>query len=350
MSLFSISNIKIDAISACVPKHVNKIDEYALFNDYEKKYFIQNTGIVERRFASNDCCTSDLCFTSANSILEKLKIDKNEIDILIFVSQSPDYFLPATSVLLQKRLGLGNHVMAFDVNLGCSGYVYGLSIISNLLSNTGLRKGLLLCGDKSSSSLDYHDKSTYPLFGDAGSATLISFQDKSSPIYFNLQTDGSGEEAIIIREGATRNPGSNSNNIDVKTCSSKGAKYLELNGVDVFNFSLREVKPNIENLLNYAKMTIDDIDFLIMHQANLFMNESVRKKLKFPQEKVPYSISKYGNTSSASIPLTIVSELNNQLIHNKQLLLSGFGVGFSWGSCIFNAKDIQLIELLEIDK
>lgn len=347
MSLFSVSNINIDAISACVPKHVNKIDDYALFNDYERNLFIQNTGISERRFAGDDCCTSDLCFTSANSIINQLNINRHEIDVLIFVSQSPDYFLPATSVLLQKRLGLGSHVMAFDVNLGCSGYVYGLSIISNLLSNTGLRKGLLLCGDKSSSSLNYNDKSTYPLFGDAGSATLISSQEKSSPIFFNLQTDGSGEEAIIIREGATRNPGNYISDEGSKVFC--GEKYLELNGVDVFNFSLREVKPNIEQLLKFSEMEIDSVDFLVMHQANLFMNESVRKKMKFPKEKVPYSISKFGNTSSASIPLTIVSELSNDILNNKYMLLSGFGVGFSWGSCLIKVNNTQILELLEID-
>jgi 3-oxoacyl-[acyl-carrier-protein] synthase-3 len=350
MSLFSINNVKIDSIAACVPTNINKISDYELLSEYEKKIFINGTGVVERRFAPNEICASDLCFAAANEIIKQHQVDKSEIDFLIFVSQSPDYYLPATSILLQERLGLSKSVVAFDVNLGCSGYVYGLSIIANMLSLNGMRKGLLLCGDKSSSSLSYTDKSTYPLFGDAGTATLLSRDDTATPMYFNLQTDGSGKDAIIISGGGTRNPMNETTlkKVQIEPGIERSARDLALNGIDVFNFSLREVKPNVVDLVEFAAIDLDKIDFLVMHQANKLMNESVRKKLKIESEKVPYSLEKFGNTSSASIPLTIVTQLKDKLKNNNKMLLSGFGVGFSWGTVALDFNNVKILKLLEI--
>lgn len=351
MSIFKIHNVKIESIAACVPKDVNRISDYDLFTDSELKMFINGTGIKERRFAPKHICTSDMCFKAASELITKNNIDVNDIDVLIFVSQSPDYFLPATSILLQHRLGLSKSVMAFDVNLGCSGYVYGLSILSNLLSLHGMRKGLLLCGDKSSSSLSYTDKSTYPLFGDAGTATLLSSDNFAQPLVFNLQSDGSGKEAIIIPGGGTRNPVDENTykKVEVEPGIERSMRDLSLNGIDVFNFSLTEVKPNIVNLLSFAGVDIDEIDYFVMHQANKLMNESVRKKLNIESEKVPYSLELFGNTSSASIPLTMVTNLKNTLTEPRKLLLSGFGVGFSWGSVIIDSKGINVLDLLEIE-
>lgn len=350
MSIFKIENTEIVALAACVPKRKVRTEDYDLISASEQKMFIQGTGIKERRVADVNTCTSDMCFASANKIINELKIDRSEIDVLIFVSQSPDYFLPATSIILQNKLGLSKSTMAFDINLGCSGYIYGLSVLSNFLSISGMRKALLLCGDKSTQSTNYHDKSTFPLFGDAGTATLLKRNEQAKSMYFNLQSDGSGEEAIIIRGGATRHP-SDENTYVLKEVSpgiSRCQRDLELDGVEVFNFSLREVMPNVVDLLSFSSTELDDIDYLVMHQANKLMNESVRKKLKFPVERTPYSLEQFGNTSSASIPLTIVTELKDKLQGEKQLLLSGFGVGFSWGSALMTTNSPHVCDLIEI--
>lgn len=351
MALFQIDHIQIDGIAACVPKEIIRTADYTYITEQEQKVFEFGTGIKERRAAPESVCTSDMCYSAALQLIEDTNTKIDEIDVLIFVSQSPDYFLPATSIILQEKLGCSKTTMAFDVNLGCSGYVYGLSILSNLMQLPGLRKGLLLCGDKSTFSTAYTDKSTYPLFGDAGTATIISKSLKPNPIFFNLQSDGSGKESIIIRSGAVRN------RITEDSLKTKVIEHgierndlnLELNGIEVFNFALREVKPNVIDLLNFANFKIEDLDYLVMHQANKLMNESVRKKLKVPIEKVPYSIQKFGNTSSASVPLTLVSELIESCSEqDKIVLLSAFGVGYSWGSILINMKHTKLSKLIEI--
>jgi 3-oxoacyl-[acyl-carrier-protein] synthase-3 len=190
------------------------------------------------------------------------------------------------------------------------------------------------------------------LFGDAGTATLLSKNEKANPMFFNLQSDGSGWESIIIRGGGTRNRYKEGmlKNKQIEPGIERSECNLELNGLEVFNFSLREVKPNVIDLLDFAKTQIEDIDYLVMHQANKLMNESVRKKLKVEKEKVPYSIDRFGNTSSASIPLTMVTELSEILTKEpKQLLLSGFGVGYSWGSMLVKTNQLIIPKLIEVD-
>jgi 3-oxoacyl-[acyl-carrier-protein] synthase III len=350
MSVFSVKNVELKAIAACVPKNEVLVLNYPYFSANEYELFTQNTGIFTRRFAPDHICTSDMCYHAAEQLIADNQINREEIDIVIFVSQSPDYFLPATSVLLQNRLQLPKTTMAFDINLGCSGYIYGLSVLANLLSGTGLKKGLLLCGDKSSTSLNIQDKSTYPLFGDAGTATLLEFNEHANRLFFNLQSDGSGEKAIIIPGGGTRNPYSSETLVEkeIEPGIVRCDRDLALDGIEVFNFSLREVKPNILELFEFANFTENNIDYFVMHQANKLMNESVRKKLKFPSEKTPYSLSQFGNTSSASIPLTMVTELRDELTKPKCLLLSGFGVGLSWGSAIVRSNSINVSKLVEI--
>ena len=234
MALFKIENISIDGIAACVPKTVLKTEDYTYISESERKIFEDGTGIKQRRVASEKTCTSDMCFAATKKLLRDTNTLEDEINVLIFVSQSPDYFLPATSIILQDRLGLSKNTIAFDINLGCSGYVYGLSVFSSLMSLIGYNKGLLLCGDKSTFSPNIKDKSTYPLFGDAATATLISKNLNAKPIFCNLQSDGSGWESIIIRGGGTRMPFSEETN-KVKFIEQgieRSACNLELNGMD----------------------------------------------------------------------------------------------------------------------
>lgn len=335
MAVFTIPNVKIAGLSACVPKQVQYNLEYEEISVAERNLLIKTTGIKERRVADKNVTTSDLCLKAGEQLIEGLQWDKKDIEILIFVSQSRDYFLPATAIILQDKLGLPKTSLAFDISLGCSGYVYGLSTIASLMTNMKAKKGLLMVGDISTSSLNIKDKSTYPLFGDAGTVTALEYNTEANDLQFNLQSDGSGHEAIIIPDGGLRNPLCEASYVEeeIEPGITRSRRNLKLNGLDVFNFSLREVASNIDELCNSYKISKEKVDYYVLHQANLLMNESIRKKLKVEKEKVPYTLAKYGNTSSASIPLTIVSELRNE-VENESLnmILSGFGVGLSWGA------------------
>jgi 3-oxoacyl-[acyl-carrier-protein] synthase-3 len=318
----------------------------------ERKIFIKNTGTEERRVSNPKTITSDFCEKATNELLKKLDWERESIDVLIFVSQSPDYYLPTTSAILQHKLNFKKGIVAFDINLGCSGYNYGLYIISNLMSSGNLKRGILLTGDTSTLSTNYKDKSTYPLFGDAGSATALEFDAEAAPMYFNMFTDGSGYKSIIVEDGGARNQFTEQSFIEHKIEEGiyRSGKNLVLDGIEVFNFALKEVAVSIEELLKESKTDANSIDYFVFHQANKFINECVRKKCKVEPEKVPYSIQKFGNTSSASIPLTMIFKIKEEL-ENKSLnlLLSGFGVGYSWGNTILQTNKIVCTEIIEID-
>ncbi|QAA82128.1 ketoacyl-ACP synthase III [Aequorivita sp. H23M31] len=351
MAFFSIQDIAVKGIATAVPSNIVSNWDYDLLTESEKKLLVKTTGVEQRRMALPGMTTSDLCFEAGEKLLKDLDWKKEEIDILIFVSQSADYYLPATSIILQDRLGLPKSCMAFDIGLGCSGYVYGLSVIAGMLKATGLKKGLLMVGDISTVTCSKKDKSTYPLFGDAGTVTALEFEENAQPIQFDLSSDGSGKDAIIIPHGGIRNLASPESFVKEQIAPGivRSKMELALNGLDVFNFSIKEVPSSLKEFLERTETTPHSYDYFVMHQANKLMNETIRKKMGFPPEKVPYSISKYGNTSSASIPLTIVSELSRKLENSeKKLLLAGFGVGLSWGAVSLNLKNVVCPEILEL--
>lgn len=351
MAFFETQNTKISGIAAAVPKKQESNWEYDLLSPTEKKLLVKTTGVETRRVAQKGQATSDFCYAAAEKLLAELNWKKDEIDIVIFLSQSRDYYLPATAIILQDRLGLSKTTMAFDVGLGCSGFPYGLSIVNSLLANTGLSKALLMMGDISSATCAIEDKSTYPLFGDAGTVIAVEKDKHAPPMQFQLNSDGAGHEAIIIRDGGIRNLVSEES-FQKKTIEkgiTRSKLNLALNGLDVFNFSITQVPKSLKAFLEKTERDATHYDYFLMHQANKLMNESIRKKLKFPVEKVPYSIKEYGNTSSASIPLTLVTQLRESLQEeNLQLLLSGFGVGLSWGAVSLNTNKIICPELIEL--
>jgi 3-oxoacyl-[acyl-carrier-protein] synthase-3 len=349
MALFAASSIQIKGIAAAVPKGKEENSDYDRISTAERNLLIKTTGIATRHIAEKGTTTGDLCFVAAEKLIAELKWDKSEIGLVIFVSQSPDHILPATSIILQHKLGLPKTTAAFDISLGCSGYVYGLSVIAGMLSTGGFTKALLLTGDISSHGITPDDKSTWPIFGDAGSATAIEY-DQNGKIFFNLQSDGGGAGAIIIPDGGLRHPISEKTyiNEEVDNGIIRHRKNLWLNGLDVFSFSVREAPENINALMQFAKIDKEDIDQYVFHQANFLMNETIRKKLKIPAEKVPYSLPEFGNTSSASIPLTIVAKLSEQVRVPQKWVLSGFGVGLSWGSCYFETESMVCPEIIFI--
>jgi 3-oxoacyl-[acyl-carrier-protein] synthase III len=307
MASIKIDNVNILGMAAAVPKNIE-------FNLNEK--FVYTTGVSSKRIASDTICTSDLCFEAATQLIDDLLIDKSEIEILVFISQTPDYKLPVTSTILQSKLGLPQSCICLDIPLGCSGYVYGLSVISSMINSGKLKKGMLLVGDTVSKIVKPGDQSTEPLFCDAGTATLLEYNVNSNPMLFELGSDGNGYDAIIIPGGGFRN--------------SYDSEYLDLKGMDVFNFGISKIPKVFNNFLNQFNIDKEDIDLYVFHQANKLMNDKIYKKLSIPIEKTISSLYDFGNTSSASIPLTLIT--NSKLNSDTKLLLCGFGVGLSWGT------------------
>lgn len=351
MAKFSIDHVAIRSIAAAVPLNRDRNMDYTWISEQERALLTKATGIRERRIAPIGLATSDLCFAAAEKIISTCQVNKDEIGLLVFVSQSSDYRLPATAALLQQRLGLPTGTIAFDVGLGCSGYVYGLAIVGSLMNSCHARKALLLTGDISSATTGREDKSTWPLFGDAGSATLLEYTPSSSPWHFNLMTDGRGADAIMIPDGGLRNRIAPSS-FSVEAISEgirRNRLNLVLDGPEIFAFSTKEVPLSVNSLLQASGQDLSQVDYFVMHQANRLMNETIRKKLQIPEGKTPYSLDEYGNTSSASIPLTMVTRLWDPLQKRPlNLLLSGFGVGLSWGNLLLTTKDVVCPPLLEI--
>ena len=352
MAFLEVKNVSIRGLSACVPKDV--VDNA---QDYPKKWsgyesFVSATGIAKHRNSPENICSSDLCQNAAEQLIAELAWDKNDIDALVFVSQTPDFYnVPATSCLLQERLGLSSNCFTLDIALGCSGWVYAMSVISSLMQSGSIKKGLLLAGDTPSKFCSKDDKSTFPLFGDAGTATALEFFEGSPPIRFSLQTDGSGYKAIIINAGGYRKPVSKDSLVtrDHGEGKMRCDLNLEMDGENVFMFGISKAPKVIKSLAEHFVIDLNAIDLFTFHQANLFMNEKIRNKLKIDAAKVPYSIQEFGNTSCASIPLTLVARCAKKLKAGVvQHIACGFGVGLSWGAVNFVTESIVVPSITEI--
>ncbi len=351
MAFLSIPEVKISGIAAAVPRNKEFNINYSWISMKERESLIKNIGVESRHVAEKGVTTSDLCMVAAEELIRDLKWEKREIELLIFVSQSRDYLVPTTACIVQDRLGLSHSCIAFDIGLGCSGYIYGLSVIASMMRGGTIKKALLMVGDISTLTTAYRDKSTYPLFGDVGTVTALEYDPMAVQMDFNLQTDGSGYKALMIQDGGARN-GMSRKSFDFKQYSKgihRTRLHLELDGIEVFNFTLREVVPNIKLLLNHTGRDLQGIDYLVFHQANRLINETLRKMLKVDPAKVPYSMREYGNTSGASVPLTMVSQLKDELESRKlKFLLSAFGVGLSWGSVLLETDRIVCPAVIEV--
>jgi len=352
MALLTFNGIGITALSAAVPRTVIKNYEYTqYFPADEVKEVVDKIGIFERRFADNDTCSSDLCFAAAEKLIADNNIDRSEIDLLIFISQTPDYRMPATSVILQQRLGLATSTMAFDISLGCSAFIYGLSVAFGLMQQSGLRKALILDGETRSKIYSPKDRRTGFIFGDAGVAALIEKSEKYHETYFSFNSDGSREDLIKIKSGGYRFP-TTVDSLKEKIVDEFGNIRSDeqgyMNGSEVFNFVIREIPKDFKLIFDYAKIEKEEIDFFVFHQANSFINSYLAKKLKIDSSKIPSTIEKFGNTSSVSLPLTIVSELKDKIGTNNRLFLSAFGVGMTWASSIIKLENCKISDIVEV--
>lgn len=348
MAKITFHGVGIKALSACVPPEIvyNKDLGY-LIPEEEIEKTISNIGIEQRRIAAPDVTASDLCFKAARRLMEDNQIAPESIDVLLFMSQTADYRIPATSCLLQQRLGLPRETLCFDISLGCSGYLFALSTAFAYASMQGINRVLLLDGETFSKIVNRRDKVDWPLYGDAGTATLIEKGDYGDST-FMLYTDGSGENTLKIHAGM-RNPITLDSCVEREQEEGNIRSDLEvfMDGMDVFNFAISKVPKSIKLLLKETDKTIDDVDYLVFHQANRFMMDFFVKKLKISPDRVPYCISKYGNTSSASVPLTVSSELSGQLDGSHTVVMSAFGAGLSWGAAIMQMRDCKVSPVIE---
>jgi 3-oxoacyl-[acyl-carrier-protein] synthase-3 len=347
--ILNISNVQIAGSVSCVPKIKIFNLENTLFSSSEEAIkFVQMTGVEEKRHLESGVLVSDLCYEAAELLIKKLDWNKDEIGVLIMVTQTPDFLLPNTAIILQDRLGLSKNTACFDIPLGCSGFVYGASVISSMLTSQGFKKGLLLVGDSSSLLAHKEDKALSPLFGDAGCATAFEFKEGKN-INFKLWTDGSGFKSIMIPDGGYRNRFSEKSLcvIEGEDGNKRTKINPEMNGTDVFSFGISQVPREVKSFLKQINKDVSDIDYFLFHQANKFMLEMIRKKLKLEGAQVPYSIIKYGNTSSASIPLTLSILGDN--VRSKKIAICGFGVGLSIGSAYFEIGDVFINELIEYE-
>lgn len=346
MATIKYNGVGIRAMSACVPKQIvyNKDLGYLIPEDEIEKT-IQNIGVVERRVVDEDTCASDLAYKAAAKLMEDNNIDPNSIDVLLFMSQTADYRIPATAPILQHRLGLSIDTLCLDLSLGCSGFVFALSTAFAYASMEGINRVLLLDGETFSKIVNKRDKVDWPLYGDGATATLVE-KGNFAPSTFILKSDGSGKDSVIIRDGMRNKitPGSCIEKVEEEGNVRTGLEVF-MDGMAVFNFAMKRVPKSIKEIAEVSGVTLEEVDWLVFHQANKFMTDFFTKKLKFNPEKVPYCIQKYGNTSSTSVPLTIVSELHDKLKDGQRVIISGFGAGLSWGtaSIVFNGCKISPI-------
>ncbi len=350
MGLVKFKGIGIKAISVTVPKQkVVTSQQTGFFTEKQLTYFIDATGVQERRIASKEMCASDLCYDAAINLFNKTSINPNDIDALIFISQTPDYRVPGTSIIMQDRLKLPKATIAFDVNMTCSGYIYGLLLAYSLTNIANIKNVLLLVGETLSKITSPKDNSIGLLLGDAGSATLITKGEKYGDSFFSLNTDGSNSDAVIIPGGGFRNM-SSAETIEIKKHedgSERSDEQIRMDGMEVFSFAVSEMPKDVKRLLSFAEKDVTAINKFVFHQANKYMMNVIAKKLKVDTSKMLYSIEKYGNTSGVSIPLTMADQ-KSLIDNNDILLLNAIGAGFSWGTTYLKLVDCTILEVNEL--
>lgn len=348
MATIRFKGVGLTAMAACVPS--NKVFNKSLTSimpEEEVEKMINSVGIRERRICDEDVFASDLCYKAAKQLMEDNYIEPESIDMLLFMSQASDFRIPATSCILQNRLGLSKKCAAMDLSLGCSGYVYALSCAMAYASMPGINRVLLLDGEAFSKIVNPKDKVNVPLYGDAGTATLIEKGDFPEALFI-LHTDGSGADAVKIPAGMREKLTTESLIVKERENGNyRSDVEVYMDGMEVFNFAIRVVPKGVKEIIKEKGVEIDDVDFVVFHQSNRFMTDFFTKKLKISDAKIPYSIGNFGNTSSASVPLTIVSELHDKLSEEKNIIMCGFGAGLSWGTAWVSFNNCHISQLIE---
>lgn len=343
MAFTKIRGPKIASIATCVPaKSVDNLKDTSEFSEEEVRKVIAMAGVFKRRVAGDSICSRDLCVAAAELALSSLQWERESIDAIIMVTQTPDYILPSTSCLIQRDLKLSDRCAAFDVGLGCSGYPYGLWLASMILNSNGFHRVILLHGDTCSRYVDITDRSVSLLFGDAGSATALEAGDTDNRAewFFGLHTDGEGYNYMIIEAGGFRN----------RFSQNKRDYCVRMQGANVFNFTIKRLPGLIQETLQGSGLEQDKIDYYIFHQSNKYIINFLGNKLKLPKGKIPLTLGEFGNTGGPSIPLTITQgNLCRPQDRSLTMMLLGYGVGLSWGSALITLGPDALLRHIELE-
>lgn len=324
----------IKASSYFLPEKILSNEELVHdFPEWSVEKVASKIGITERHVSKKNELSSDLAIAAAEKLFINNSIKREEIDFLLFCTQSPDYYLPTTACLIQERLGLPTSCGALDYNLGCSGFIYGLALAKSLVI-AGLAKNvLLITAETYSKYINDLDKSNKAIFGDAAAATLVSDNGKAEIKEFIFGTDGKGAENLIVKNGGMRNPYRTGITELDEDGSIHSDDHLYMNGSEIFNFTIEAVPNLVKQTLAKNFLALENIDLFIFHQANKYILNYLRKKIGIPEEKFYYYLEKVGNTVSSTIPIALY-EADNEKKTKGNILLVGFGVGYSWGGVI----------------
>jgi 3-oxoacyl-[acyl-carrier-protein] synthase-3 len=336
--------VSIEAVAATVPSRLQELNEEFLgIPDEDIRKITKITGILKVAIASKLVTASDLCINAANLIFESSPHLVNEIDAIIFVSQSRDFIMPSTSSIIQSRLNLSSNCLCLDIPSGCTGYLHGLFVSSCLISSKSCRKVLLLCGETNSKLINEKDKSVSMIFGDAGSATILGYRSKTDS-FFSFRTDGSGHENIIIQDGGCRNGfGADSLNlVEYENGNVRNALNMKMDGMSVFNFAITEVPILVRESLLDCSLSAESVDLFAVHQANQLIVNQLSKKCGFSNSQSPFLASNFGNTGPTSIPLLITEGFSGKSSNLKKVLMCGFGVGLNWGVCVTDLSRVKI--------
>ena len=351
MPFFKFKNIKISAISSAVPTEVVKVDSFKKnFGDEAVDKFKAMTGINEYRRTKEHQTASDLGYVAAEDIITKKNVNREDIGALVFIAHSTDYRRPATACVLHKRLKLSKECAAFDVSLGCSAFVYGVQIICSMMQSSDISKALLIVGETLTKMVNEQDRSTAMLFGDGASAILFEKTEEESEICALLRTDGNGYKAIIAPAGGFRNLNASDELITWADGNKRTLYNTNMNGTDVFSFTISDVPVAIKDFMKKTGTTVDDYDCFAFHQANKFIHKQLAKKLKIDKDKMPLCLDRYGNTSAPAIPLLLSDTYGETSGKTIKSMMCGFGVGLSWGVVSADISTDDIYPVLETDE
>lgn len=352
MSALTTRNVKIAGLAACVPEQVEENRDLPFFGSREEaEKVIVATGIVRRRVCGEGVTASDLSVKAVESLLMKMGWAAESIDCLFYVCTSRDFIAPQTACILQARLGLREDCFVMDFPLGCSGWVYGMSVATSMMQTGAFKRGLLIAAETNTKNRSMKDRTVRPLFGDAATVTALEFSSGwDKPMNFVFGVDGRGANAVMAKYGGMRYPTTIEalREVEVEPGVIRRGVDMEVKGMDVFAFAITRPPASLKQLVSTFGIDIASIDHLYLHQANKFINERIRKALKVPAEKVPYCIEDFGNVTGASIPLTMVTRTAPALAgYPKHCLACGFGVGLAWASMEFWCGDAVCPEVEE---
>ena len=352
MSQLTVNNVRIAGMSACVPATVEDNRTLPIYKDENDALkVIASTGIERHHKVEEGTTASDLTVKAVESLLSDLGWQPADVDCFAYVCTSRDYIAPQTACVLQDRLKLRSDCCVFDLPFGCSGWVYGMSIVASLMSHGTLKRALLVAAETNTRNRNPRDTTVRPLFGDAATVTALEYDpDRSRPMNFMYGVDGSGFEAVWAPYGGMRNPVTAESLEEKEVSPSVYRRGVDMvvNGMDVFGFAIKQPPRSLKELISTFNIDVESVDLLLLHQANKFIDEKIRKAVKMPADKTPYCLEEYGNVTSASIPLTMVSRCREQLSgEERHCIACGFGVGLAWASMEFYAGNVVIGEVID---